>query len=228
MPSPPHFVNRRLMRTMLHRHGDVESAILAATGGKDRDAIARAQVALLRSLGLGEGHYLVDVGCGSGRCVELLAGERTLWVLGLDVVPEMVAFAAERCGRSDWRFAAVDGLSIPERDDAADFVSFFSVLTHLSEREALAYLMDAKRVLKPGGKIVASYLDRRNPAHRRAAGGALRQLAHRLMGNGVKNTLVDDEFMVGLGSRLGMPTSIVGTPTGQRVCVYSKPDADVS
>lgn len=56
--------------------------------------------------------------------------------LGIDVVPEMIAFAREKCGRSDWRFVVVQGLTIPEDDGVADYVPFFSVITHLSAEES--------------------------------------------------------------------------------------------
>jgi SAM-dependent methyltransferase len=54
---------------------------------------------------------------------------------------------------------------IPENDEVADTVCFFSVFTHLMEEESFLYLREAKRVLKPGGRIVASYLDIAEPAH---------------------------------------------------------------
>ncbi len=52
---------------------------------------------------------------------------------------------------------------IPESDEVADMVCFFSVFTHLMEEESFLYLREAKRVLKPAGRIVASYLDIARP-----------------------------------------------------------------
>jgi ubiquinone/menaquinone biosynthesis C-methylase UbiE len=80
--------------------------------------------------------------------------------LGTDVVPELVSYARTRCAiRNTWRFSLVNGLTIPQRDASADFIAFFSVFTHLARNECLAYLKEAKRVMKPDGKIVVSYLD---------------------------------------------------------------------
>ena len=219
-----HFVRdyRRLMRTMLRRHGDAESAILRATGGGDRDTFGRLQLEILRGAGLRDDHYLIDVGCGAGRLPQQLATLPQFRFTGIDVVPEMVDFARAQCARPDWRFSVVEGLEVPEDDAAADFVSFFSVLTHLSADEGLAYLRDAARTLKPGGKIIVSYLDRHDERHRRHAGGTLRQLAHRLLGAGVKNTLLDDATMADFARRLGMAIAFLGQPLGQSVCVLSK------
>jgi SAM-dependent methyltransferase len=56
-------------------------------------------------------------------------------------------------------------LSIPEKDNSADVVCFFSVFTHLLHEQSYIYLQEAKRVLKPGGMIVFSFLDFTLPQH---------------------------------------------------------------
>ena len=59
----------------------------------------------------------------------------------------------------------VDGLAIPEQDQVADLVCFFSVFTHLLHEQSYVYLRDARRVLKPGGRIVFSFLEFSIPNH---------------------------------------------------------------
>jgi SAM-dependent methyltransferase len=54
---------------------------------------------------------------------------------------------------------------IPEADGVAEMVCFFSVFTHLVQEESFLYLQEAERVLKPGGRIIASYLDIADPSH---------------------------------------------------------------
>ena len=44
-------------------------------------------------------------------------------------------------------------------------VTFFSVFTHLLHEESFVYLREARRVLKPGGKVVLSFLDFRVGDH---------------------------------------------------------------
>jgi len=115
--------------------------------------------------GLGKHDYLIDVGCGSGRLAKPLAEYLEGRYLGIDVVPELVRYARLLVSRPDWRFEVARGLSIPEADGKADMVCFFSVLTHLLHEESFVYLREAKRVLRPGGKIVLSFLDFRVAGH---------------------------------------------------------------
>ena len=119
-------------------------------------------------LGLQPNDYLIDVGCGSGRVAFAFARSDfrdTLRYLGVDIVPEMLAFAAEKCRHPLWRFALVTEPRIPEGDGKADMVCFFSVFTHLLQEESYLYLEEARRVLRPGDRIVASYLDIADPSH---------------------------------------------------------------
>jgi ubiquinone/menaquinone biosynthesis C-methylase UbiE len=44
-------------------------------------------------------------------------------------------------------------------------ISAFSLFTHLLQTETYTYLEEAVRVLKPGGKIVFSYLSFQEPSH---------------------------------------------------------------
>lgn len=120
---------------------------------------------ILISAGLRPEHYLIDVGCGSGRLAVALKTYLTGRYFGIDVVPDLLQYAREACGRPDWRFEEADGTRISEADDTADMVCFFSVLTHLQHEDSFLYLTDAARVLKRGGLIVFSYLDFSIPSH---------------------------------------------------------------
>jgi SAM-dependent methyltransferase len=224
MSAEPHYVRdyRRLMRTMRRREATLEGAILRTTGAADLD-FGSVELSILNAAGLREIGYVIDVGCGSGRLGLALRSFPNIKFMGIDIVPEMIAFAREKCERPDWRFLVVEGLSIPENDGLADYVSLFSVITHLKPQESLQYLRDAKRTLKRGGKIVASFLDRNVKDHQRLAGGRLRQLAHRILGDGVTNTLLDESTMLVFGQRLGMSAEFIPSPMGHKLCVYTKP-----
>jgi SAM-dependent methyltransferase len=86
--------------------------------------------------------------------------------LGTDVVRDLLVEAARTSNRSDFTFVRVRSLSIPEKANAADMVCFFSVGTHLLHEEFYVYLEEAKRVLKPDGVIVFSFLDVETPQGR--------------------------------------------------------------
>lgn len=133
--------------------------------GAGFDQIGPILVGLLRHYGLRPGDHLVDVGCGAGRLAKPLAAYLTGPYLGIDLVPDLVAHARQVAGRPDWRFEVIDHIEIPEADGAADMVCFFSVMTHLLHEQTFWYLEEARRVLKPGGRIVFSFLEFREPGH---------------------------------------------------------------
>ena len=144
--------------TSLIRRYQLKDAMEMAVGG-EFEAIGTLERDLLVQYGLKKDGYLIDVGCGSGRLAKPLSQYHTGKYLGIDVVPELVAYARNLVNRPDWRFEAARGLSIPEEDGKADVVCFFSVFTHLLHAQTYTYLKDAKRVLKPEGRIIFSFLE---------------------------------------------------------------------
>tara|TARA_Y100001934_G_scaffold277429_1_gene376248 strand:+ start:107 stop:814 length:708 start_codon:yes stop_codon:yes gene_type:complete len=135
-----------------------------AVGGQFEE-IGKLELTLLRKFGLANEHYVVDVGCGSGRLTRQLAQVHQGKYLGTDVVPELLEHARSLSANHDWGFRQVDDLTIPEADDSADFVCFFSVFTHLLHEQSFLYLREAARVLKPGGRIIFSFLEFAIPSH---------------------------------------------------------------
>jgi ubiquinone/menaquinone biosynthesis C-methylase UbiE len=127
-----------------------DEAMRLAVGG-EFDAVGKLEYYLLRSLGLSGGHLVIDVGCGSGRLAQQLAHDKSIRYVGTDVVPTLLEAARTAVGRNDWEFHLVEGIRIPCPDNVADFVTFFSVLTHITHEESFQYLQEAARCLKPGG-----------------------------------------------------------------------------
>lgn len=142
----------------------LDEAAKLAVGGDFETAGLVLREALIHH-GLQKNHYVIDVGCGSGRLAKPLSEYLTGKYLGIDVVPQLIDYACKLVGRPDWRFEMAQGLTIPEADGKADMVCFFSVLTHLLHEESFVYLREARRVLKPGGKILLSFLDFRIAGH---------------------------------------------------------------
>ena len=127
--------------------------------GGDFDYMGRVEVAALKRYGLESHHRLIDVGCGSGRLAIPLSAYLNGRYSGFDIVDDLIIHARNAVQRPDWRFDKVDHIGIPEPDGCADMVCFFSVLTHLLHEQSYWYLEEAKRVTKPGGTIVVSFLE---------------------------------------------------------------------
>ena len=144
----------------LNTQFDHDEAMAYAVGGGDFEKVGEWALSLLTNFGLADGHTVVDVGCGSGRLAAALSrsfGDRIAY-LGLDVVEELLAHARTISDPS-YTFALNTELTIPVPDSTADFIVFFSVVTHLLHEESYRYLRDAARALKPGGRLVVTFLE---------------------------------------------------------------------
>lgn len=228
---------RRLRRWLPRRF-----AMARAVGGH-YDAVGALEFYLLVQLGLQPEHTVVDVGCGSGRLAVKLRDYLSGPYLGTDVVAELAAYAAEQCARHDWRFEITNGASIPQRAGSADFVCFFSVFTHLLHADSYRYLAEAKRVAKPGGTIVFSFLEFSVAAHWKAfsdtlsgrrAGGVLNQFVSRdaiaawadHLGLSIEHVFSGDSNFIELPEPVRFDDGRVLTGSGsigQSVCVLRAP-----
>jgi ubiquinone/menaquinone biosynthesis C-methylase UbiE len=158
MPVSNYVTSYRSLFARLVEAQGREGAMESIVGGQ-YDQIGILESSALITLGLRRSDTLVDVGCGSGRLPFKLRGYLDGAFVGTDILEEALVFAAGKCGRADWRFIPHSEPSIPAGDSTADFISFFSVFTHLHDEDTYRFLCDAKRVAKPGGKIVFSFLD---------------------------------------------------------------------
>ncbi len=148
---------------LLQKHNEEEAMALAVGGAYEK--VGLLEYYFLLQNGLRREQTVIDVGCGSGRLAFQLKEYLTGLYVGIDVVRELYSYAQKVCNRPDWKFYTAPGLTIPEADNFADFICFFSVFTHLLHEETFKYLKDARRVIKPGGKIIFSYLEFAVPSH---------------------------------------------------------------
>jgi ubiquinone/menaquinone biosynthesis C-methylase UbiE len=156
-----HYVRdyRHLAAWLLANRPTRDEAMEEVVGGSYAE-IGAIERAILRDLGLATGHVVVDVGCGTGRLSSALGAEfgDRIEFLGTDVVPEFLDYARTKSPPS-YRFELHTDLSVPVPDGSADFISAFSVFTHLFHAESFIYLEGMKRALRPGGRIVFSFLE---------------------------------------------------------------------
>jgi ubiquinone/menaquinone biosynthesis C-methylase UbiE len=209
--------------TNLLAKNDRAKAMSLAVGG-DYEVMGKALCERLVRFGLKPDEYLIDVGCGSGRVAFAFARSDfrdTLRYLGVDIVPEMLAFAAEKCRQPRRRFELVTEPRIPEADGVADMVCFFSVFTHLMQEESYLYLEEARRVLRPGGRIVASYLDIADPSHWKTFEANVRSA--RLRQEKPMNTFLSEAFLANWAAKLDLAMIHDRAPDcGQRTCVLQR------
>jgi len=118
------------------------------------DVVAqRAHV--MAALALRPGMQALDIGCGPG----LLAHDMAMAVTdsgtltGIDASRAMVAIAAQRCAQMPWvGIEYGEAEQIPLATDSADVAVATQVYEYVTDMGAA--LREAKRVLKPGGRLV--------------------------------------------------------------------------
>ena len=154
----PHFVRdyERHVHALMAAYPLDEAMSLAIGGNYEEFGVTLRQV--MQYAGLRDGMAVVDLGCGSGRLAHALGKELKIEYYGIDIVEALLAYARTKTP-AHYRFILNYTLNIPLPDASADMIAAFSVFTHLRPAETYIYLEDMRRVLKPGGRIVFSFLE---------------------------------------------------------------------
>lgn len=105
---------------------------------------------------------IVDLGCGSGRALTMLAQRYAPQrLIGIDIDAGMLAIAARRAARdgvhAEFLQGAISQLALP--DGSVDMVFCHQTFHHLVEQEEA--LREIRRVLKPGGMLLFAESTRR-------------------------------------------------------------------
>jgi SAM-dependent methyltransferase len=103
----------------------------------------------LRRVGLEPGHLVLDVGCGVGAFLRLVA-DRGGRAFGLDASEALLELARSRLPDADLRVGEMEAL--PYEDDIFDLVTGFN--SFFFANDIVAALREAGRVAKPGAPIV--------------------------------------------------------------------------
>jgi SAM-dependent methyltransferase len=105
---------------------------------------------VLNFLSMQPGAKLLDIGCGSGYFSKM-AKDAGASVTSIDATPELLAKAQKRVAGIDFNVGEMEEL--PFEDNSFDVVCGFNSFQYATDTKNA--LNEAKRVLKPGGKLVA-------------------------------------------------------------------------
>ena len=110
---------------------------------------------VLEQLKLEKGDLLLDAGCGSGLFSHM-AIKSGAEVTGVDAAPGLLELARER--NPGFNFLEEDLEALPFANDSFDIVTGFNSFQYAGSFEHA--LLEAKRVLKPGGRLVLVIWDK--------------------------------------------------------------------
>ncbi len=102
---------------------------------------------------------VLDAGCGAGYGTNFLAESGARWVLGIDISPEAIHYAAQNYTRSNLTFCVMDCVQLGLRSQTFDMVVSLELIEHLTQPEQ--FLAEVARVLRPDGLFFISTPNRK-------------------------------------------------------------------
>jgi SAM-dependent methyltransferase len=95
---------------------------------------------------------LLDIGCGPGTFIGMLPD--TIDCTGTDLAAAQIDYANTEYGKPNHRFLCVSAGPLPFDSDSFDATTLIELIEHLELPVIEGLLSEAKRVLRPGGKLV--------------------------------------------------------------------------
>ena len=101
------------------------------------------------------GHSILDIGCFAGTFLSLVDRSRFSQQLGVDILPDQVAYANAHYGTPFRRFQHVPSMTaLAAIKESFECVTLIEVIEHLTASEIHELLAQVARLLRPGGKLV--------------------------------------------------------------------------
>jgi SAM-dependent methyltransferase len=97
---------------------------------------------------------ILDFGCGTGRVLRWFAAEPDLNLVGCDIHEASVTWMQASFPPAIRLYVSSHAPPLPEADDTFDLIYCGSVFSHLTDWAP--WLLELRRILKPGGALVAS------------------------------------------------------------------------
>jgi len=141
-----------------------EQAKLHVIGVNDEAALQSTGEETLRfleeSVGIRKNDVVLEIGCGIGRVGKMVAPLCRKWI-GCDVASNMLSLTAQRLkDLANVELVEISGYNLGGVADASvDVVYCTVVFMHLEPWDRYNYVMEAYRVLQPGGRV---YVDNIN------------------------------------------------------------------
>ncbi|HYV45852.1 MAG TPA: class I SAM-dependent methyltransferase [Myxococcaceae bacterium] len=127
---------------------------------KNKDTLLRRA---LLELPLGPDSRAAEVGCNDGRFIDALCALHGCEGVGLDISPVAVERAlSARPPSLRTSFHVADAAALPLANDGVDALIALDVLEHLGHDGCRRFLSEARRVLRPGGRVLVYVVSRKD------------------------------------------------------------------
>ncbi|MDA8073232.1 MAG: class I SAM-dependent methyltransferase [Actinomycetota bacterium] len=143
-------------------HRCAGAAQWASSDGTQFDPLYQGSLELAQ---LRPGDVLVDLGTGRAELIAVAIARGAALAVGVEYSPDALALARRTLDRHDLggrgAVVAADARCLPLPEHFADLVTMLDIVEHLSPEELHATLLEARRVLRPSGRLFAHTLPNR-------------------------------------------------------------------